>query len=107
MLSATLSDLTKLHNKLVEIRNYPLGEGVFGICRLIEVEHKHICRSFWVNWEHYSGVPSFPVPSSAMSPEKAYWLCKRWSKKSKYGQMRYKLLDYLIEQLELKIKELS
>lgn len=107
MLSATLSDLTKLHNKLVEIRNYPPREDRYGICGLIDAEYRHICGSLWRSWEHYSGNPSFPVPSTAMSPAIAYWQCKRWSKKSKYGQMRYKLLDYLIEQLEVKIKELS
>lgn len=107
MLNATLSDLTALNTKLKEIKNYPSRGNRFGICRLVAVEHRHICRSFWVNWKHYSGIPSFPVPSSAMSPEKAYWKCERWSKKSKYGQMRFKLLDYLIEQTELKIKELS
>lgn len=106
MLNATLSELEALHTKLVEIKNYPSREDRFGICRLVKTEHRHICASFWINWEHYSGVRNFPIPSTNMSPERAYFKCKRWSKKSKYGQMRYKLLDYLIEQTELKIKEL-
>lgn len=107
MLSTFLNDLINLNSRLKAIRDYPIREDRFGICRLVNVEHKYICRGLWVYWEHYSGVPNFPVPSSAMSPEKAYWKCKRWSKKSKYGQMRFKLLDYLIEQTDLKIKELS
>lgn len=107
MLNATLVDLVALNKRLNEIKNYPPREGRFGICRLVDPEHRHICKSFWINWEHYSGVHNFPVPCKNMSVEKAYWRYERWSKESKYGQMRHKLLDYLIEQSELHIKELS
>ena len=106
MLCASLDDLIRLNTRLVEIKNFPPREDRYGICRMIDADLRPIIGVLWRSWEHYSGNPSFPVPSTAMSPAIAYWQCKRWSKRSQYGQMRFKLLDYLIEQTELKIKEL-
>lgn len=51
-------------------------------------------------WEHFSGNYSFPVP--ARYPETAFYLFDKWSMRSKYGKMRWLLLDWLIEQFELK-----
>lgn len=107
MSNSYLKDLIELNRTLIRIKNYPPREDASGICKLISENHRLICQSIYVKWEHYSGNPSFPVPSTAMSPAIAYWRCKRWSKKSQYGQMRFKLLDYLIEQTDLRIKELS
>lgn len=107
MENVNLTQLIELNRTLNKIKNFPPISDQSGICKLIKQEYRNICSFIWVNWEHYSGNPTFPVPSTAMSPAIAYWRCKRWSKKSQYGQMRFKLLDYLIEQTELKIKELS
>lgn len=107
MLCATLPELIRLNTRLVQIKNYPPREDRDGICKMLDPDLRPIVGLLWGSWEYFSGNPSFPVPSTAMSPAIAYWKCKRWSKKSQYGQMRFKLLDYLIEQTELKIKELS
>lgn len=107
MLCASLEDLKRLNTRLLEIKGFPIREDRHGICKMIDADLRPIIGVIWRSWEHYSGNESYPVPSTAMSPVIAYWKCKRWSKKSEYGKMRFKLLDYLIEQVELKIKELS
>lgn len=106
MLIPTRADYENLRNILLVRRDSYTHPKAYGICKRIDEDQRLICERIWVNWEHYSGNPVFPVPSGNM-PHIAYFKYKRWSKKSKYGQMRYKLLDYLIEQLEFKIKELS
>lgn len=51
-------------------------------------------------WENFSGDYQYPIPSN--NPEFAYHNFDKWSKKSKYGQLRWQLLDWLIEQFEAK-----
>ncbi len=51
-------------------------------------------------WEHFSGRYMYPVP--AKDPKTAYLIFNKWSKRSKYGKMRWQLLDWLIEQFEAK-----
>lgn len=54
------------------------------------------------NWEHYSNEPRFPVPSTnkSRSARVMYRDAKlMWSKRSKYGLLRWKLLDHLIYEL--------
>jgi hypothetical protein len=53
------------------------------------------------DWKHFSGSLRYPVPAH-IDAEKAYDNFDRWSKKSKYGQLRWQLLDWLIEQFEAK-----
>lgn len=52
------------------------------------------------DWENFSGDYEYPVPSN--NPSFAYWHFDKWSKKTKYGQLRWQLLDWLIEQFEAK-----
>jgi hypothetical protein len=57
----------------------------------------------FMDWPEYSGDPDYPIWSSAQcSPEDAYDKYDLWSKKSKYGKLRWQLLDWLIEQFESK-----
>lgn len=51
-------------------------------------------------WENFSGDYEYPIPSN--NPKFAYNNFDKWSKKSKYGQLRWQLLDWLIEQFEAK-----
>jgi hypothetical protein len=54
-------------------------------------------------WPKYSGWIRFPIPHNKhKDSENAYDVCDKWSKKSKYGRLRYELLDWLIEQFESK-----
>lgn len=55
-------------------------------------------------WEHYSGEEVFPVPgTNGKTPESAY-LCANvsiWDRKTKYGQLRWSLLEHCIAQLQI------
>jgi hypothetical protein len=56
-----------------------------------------------LEWPEFSGSPTYPVPSSNHTPpEEAYWKArnKKWSKRSKYGKARWRLLHWLITELE-------
>lgn len=53
------------------------------------------------DWEHFSASERYPVPAH-IDARKAYETFDKWSKKSKYGQLRWQLLDWLIEQFEAK-----
>jgi hypothetical protein len=58
---------------------------------------------FISGWPNYSGIKRYPVPHTKYKdPEMAYANCNKWSKSSKYGRMRWELLDWLIEQFESK-----
>lgn len=62
----------------------------------------------WVDWEHYSGVPSYPVPvrnkldlhSVGVAFYQAMEKGTSFSKYSAYGRKRLELLDYLIKRIE-------
>ena len=79
----------------------------YGICGNFDFKYRYslfFCmkaHSISFNqWEHFSGSYAFPVP--AQNPAVAYSRFNKWSKKSKYGQLRWQLLDWLIEQFEAK-----
>ena len=56
-----------------------------------------------IQWPKYSGYISYPIPHDKYHhPEAAYTKYPKWSKRTKYGQLRYELLDWLIEQFESK-----
>lgn len=61
------------------------------------------------DWNHFSGSNMFPVPvvtskglHKHISPAGYYNLyhIRLWSKRTKYGQLRWQLLDWLIEQFQ-------
>lgn len=62
--------------------------------------------SLWERWPHYSGMYGFPVPhprSKHPGAAAKIYLHPRtlhWSRRTKYGRLRWALLDWLIEQLE-------
>ena len=62
----------------------------------------------FAKWPKYSGCGNYPVPHPTKNPDDAYVLyCKRaglWSRRTKYGQARWDLLEFCISELE---KELS
>ena len=76
-----------------------------GICDNIAMLYgeQDILAEIWERWEHYSGNPHFPVPDpqhdgSACAVHMAAG--NHWDKSTKYGRLRWALLDYLIEELE-------
>lgn len=58
------------------------------------------------SWKHYSGNLNFPIPStvSSKTPNEMYTDTKlMWSKSSKYGKLRWELLQHIRDELELMV----
>lgn len=58
------------------------------------------------NWKHYSGNLSFPIPAtvSSKTPDEMYTDTElMWSKSSKYGKLRWELLQHIRDELELMV----
>ena len=63
-----------------------------------------LCKS----WEHYSGEEVFPVPgTNGKTPEDAYlWPTGNiWDRKTKYGQLRWSLLEHCVAQLQIQLSK--
>jgi len=56
-----------------------------------------LVSKYSISWENYSGDPLFPIEGNMVD-----YLCQDnfWSKNSKYGKQRWKLLKHLIKELE-------
>lgn len=58
-------------------------------------------------WAEYSGIAAYPVPSplKGVSPGVAYSQLDKWSRRTKYGKARWRLLDHCIAHFEAKVAE--
>lgn len=99
---------------LKQIREYHTNG--LGICKnfenltgydLYEYLEKHDISLY--DWPEFSGSHSYPVPGLGRNDNptrdayETYHECKpKWDKDTGYGQARYRLLDWLIDQLEAK-----
>ena len=101
--------LTVLLTQLVDLRDRHKHKFTEGICKYITFEQKRHVEPIFKIWPKFSGQRNFPVPSphKSVSHGGAYFKYNRWSKKSKYGQLRYELLDFVITTIEQQLKELS
>lgn len=88
-----------------------LCQNVFTIARKMGYDYEErtqivdLLRGLWQKWPEYSGDILFPVPGTRyfdkVSAHHAYTLCKRpWSRFTKYGRARRRLLDWLIEAVD-------
>lgn len=58
-------------------------------------------------WPEYSGIAMYPVPSpdKDVPPGIAYSQLDKWSRRTKYGKARWRLLDHCIARFEAKVAE--
>lgn len=69
-----------------------------GICNFVksrteeESAAEEVMGRLFREWPEYSGNVSYPVPG-------IYWKWDRWSKRTKYGQARRRLLAFMIKTL--------
>ena len=82
----------------------------FGICK--ELLHRNASlyldaarwlERLWKKWPKFSGNPRFPIPSPDTGPPGSAFYQgvdegTNWDKRTKYGRLRWELLDFLIEQ---------
>lgn len=100
--------LTVLLKQLVDLRDRHKHKSTEGICKYITFKQKQHVQHIFNIWSKYSGQRNYPVPSpyKHVSHGLAYFKYNRWSKKSKYGQLRYELLDFVINTVEQQLKDL-
>jgi len=79
-----------------------------GLCGYLSCEHYDAICLFrdtqWLNWEHYSGTPEYPVPhpSKEISASVAYSMTpfsSFYDESTEYGRLRRDLIEHLIEQI--------
>lgn len=79
----------------------------YGICT-----HTYLSEltgeKYFPTWVHFSGDKKFPVPHNKEScPETAYTFYDLWDKRTKYGRLRWHLVDHLITELTKELIELE
>jgi len=96
---------------LIEIRDEQRHEPIYGICINAEDNLRYSMTRTERNaamlrldrammrWPKYSGWPQYPVPHPVYRPDDAFHICDLWDKATEYGQARWELLDFLIEEL--------
>jgi hypothetical protein len=69
--------------------------------------HDVLWKAFY-EWTHYSGNQNYPVPSTnkKYSAELAYDTTEDlWSRRTKYGKLRWELLDHCIEYFQQQVNQ--
>lgn len=101
-----------LHKILLEIRNTGPVRRSFGICAQVYIADSYFyteageksLKRLWKTWPHFSGEDRYPVPpiKEGQTPASAFnrgvEVCNNWNKRTKYGRLRWELLDFLIDQ---------
>lgn len=110
-----------------------IGKSKEGICNQIVDNYQsikrastlnamyRICQSIWITWKYYSGSIHFPVPAPVKpshTPDEpimlnlqdgaalaAFLLSPRWT--GSYGELRRDLLNFLISEVEARIKDVD
>ena len=74
------------------------------ICHISLLKTMNVHSICFSSWENFSGDYVYPIPSNnSWSAERVYDSThNHWNKKKPYGQLRWQLLDWLIEQFEAK-----
>jgi len=100
----------KLLSELRKLRDEGPRHSDWGICNNVPAWARRAMAphldALWEKWPHYTGIRGFPVPhprSKHPGAAAKIYLHPRtlhWSRRTKYGRLRWALLDWLIEQLE-------
>lgn len=94
-----------------EVATYRIS--VLGICGCVSayylnrdglisnVKDQFIIEKLIEGWPKHSGVTEFPICAYGVSPMKEFANCiDMWNQKTPYGQLRWELLEWLINKLE-------
>lgn len=71
--------------------------------RILNAIYEDIIYKILPQWKHFTGDIRYPVPRSYYDKEKpryAYVACRQNKWIDEYGQLRFELLDFLIEKME-------
>ena len=94
-------------------RNKKRRLGTLGICGavkryltessdiIVTIRDQDVLHRLMKDWPKHSGVTEFPICAYGVSPMKEFVACMdTWNQKTPYGQLRWELLEWLIEKLE-------
>lgn len=84
-----LGELKRLHAQ---------GGSKLGICRSVGYQHDLI--KLFELWPKYSGSIVFPIPGGMLAYNEAKLNDTLWDLNTEYGQLRWELLEWLIEELQ-------
>jgi len=94
--------LRDLRKNLVDLKENGPESTNIGICYNIKHgAYYYYLRDMWADWEHYSGVTSYPVPSTNKSKNaKRYYATTHNLWRSKQLELRLSLIDHLIMKID-------
>ena len=94
-------------------RNKKRRLGTLGICGAVKhyfeegsdiiftIRDHDVLYRLMKDWSKHSGVTEFPICVYGVNPMKEFAACTdMWNQKTPYGQLRWELLEWLIEKLE-------
>ena len=94
-------------------RNKKCRLGTLGICgavklylekgrkNIVTIGDQDVLYRLMKDWPKHSGVTEYPICVYGVSPMKEFVACMdMWNQKTPYGQLRWELLEWLIEKLE-------
>jgi hypothetical protein len=109
--------LIQLHSTLVRVRTEHADD--VGICAAVDhlwdrtsgpsffSEGMYVLKDVFKSWPKYSGYRSYPIASDKSCPmdtyDEAANRSKLWSIETRYGRLRYELLEFCIDKLATEI----
>ena len=68
---------------------------------IVTIRDQDVLHRLMKDWPKHSGVTEFPICAYGVSPMKEFVNCiDMWNQKTPYGQLRWELLEWLINKLE-------
>ena len=68
---------------------------------IVTIRDHYVLHRLMEDWPKHSGVTEFPICAYGVDPMKEFVACMdMWNQKTPYGQLRWELLEWLINKLE-------
>ena len=68
---------------------------------IVTIRDQDVLHRLMKDWPKHSGVTEFPICAYGVDPMKEFMACMdMWNQKTPYGQLRWELLEWLINKLE-------
>ena len=68
---------------------------------IVTIRDQDVLHRLMKDWPKHSGVTEFPICAYGVDPMKEFMTCMdMWNQKTPYGQLRWELLEWLINKLE-------
>lgn len=112
-----LEVMSDMLSGLISIRDSKKSS-TYGICTSLRVYmtergYENIpwtyMKAIFQKWPHFSDDVWYPIPAvTQSSPMSEYLACNnRWSKRTKYGRLRWDLLEFMIDRIRKDIRNMK